>query len=223
MIARSAVAQDDISGDGTSSTVLITGELMKQAERYLNEGVHPRVIVEGLEAAKKSAIEFLKQFRVETGGVENPDREMLLCVARTALRTKLEEHLADMLTTIVTDAVLCISRPQMPIDLHMVEIMTMKHKEDSETKLIKGLVLDHGSRHPDMPKHVADAYILTCNISMEYEKSEVNSSFMYSDAEQRERMVEAERKFTDDVVRQVIALKKKVCEGNDKGLSLIHI
>ncbi|CAL6383586.1 unnamed protein product [Bathycoccus prasinos] len=67
MIARSAVAQDDISGDGTSSTVLITGELMKQAERYLNEGVHPRVIVEGLEAAKKSAIEFLKQFRVETG------------------------------------------------------------------------------------------------------------------------------------------------------------
>ena len=45
MIARSAVAQDDISGDGTSSTVLITGELMKQAERYVNEGVHPRVIV----------------------------------------------------------------------------------------------------------------------------------------------------------------------------------
>ena len=221
MIARSAVAQDDISGDGTSSTVLITGELMKQAERYVNEGVHPRVIVEGLEAAKKSAIEFLKQFRVETGGVENPDREMLLCVARTALRTKLEEHLADMLTSIVTDAVLCISRPQMPIDLHMVEIMTMKHKEDSETKLIKGMVLDHGSRHPDMPKHVDDAFILTCNISMEYEKSEVNSSFMYSNAEQREKMVEAERKFTDDVVRQVIALKKKVCDGNDKGFVVI--
>ena len=166
MIARSAVAQDDISGDGTSSTVLITGELMKQAERYLNEGVHPRVIVEGLEAAKKSAIEFLKQFRVETGGVENPDREMLLCVARTALRTKLEEHLADMLTTIVTDAVLCISRPQMPIDLHMVEIMTMKHKEDSETKLIKGLVLDHGSRHPDMPKHVADASVSYTHLTL---------------------------------------------------------
>ena len=55
MIARSAVAQDDISGDGTSSTVLITGELMKQAERYVNEGVHPRVIVEGLEAMRRRA------------------------------------------------------------------------------------------------------------------------------------------------------------------------
>ena len=46
MIARTAVAQDDITGDGTSSTVLIIGELLKQAERYLNEGLHPRVIVE---------------------------------------------------------------------------------------------------------------------------------------------------------------------------------
>jgi T-complex protein 1 subunit zeta len=49
MIARTAVAQDDITGDGTSSTVLIIGELLKQAERYLNEGLHPRVVVEGFE------------------------------------------------------------------------------------------------------------------------------------------------------------------------------
>jgi|TARA_B110000902_G_scaffold232737_1_gene275945 chaperonin GroEL (HSP60 family) len=52
MIARTAVAQDDITGDGTSSTVLIIGELLKQAERYLNEGLHPRVLVEGFDAAK---------------------------------------------------------------------------------------------------------------------------------------------------------------------------
>ena len=78
MIARSAVAQDDISGDGTSSTVLITGELMKQAERYVNEGVHPRVIVKVWRPVEEElpSIEFLKQFRVETGGVENPDRDV---------------------------------------------------------------------------------------------------------------------------------------------------
>ena len=60
-----------------------------------------------------------------------------------------------------------------PIDLHMVEVMHMRHKLDSDTRLVSGLVLDHGSRHPDMKKHVDDAYILTCNISLEYEKSEV--------------------------------------------------
>ena len=221
MIARTAVAQDDITGDGTSSTVLFIGELLKQAERYLQEGLHPRVIVEGFEHAKKAAIEFLETFKQPVGGVENPDKELLTCVARTALRTKLREDLADKLTSIVVDAVCLIAKPDEPIDLHMVEIMHMKHKLDSDTRLVSGLVLDHGARHPDMKKHVEDAFILTCNISMEYEKSEVNSSFMYSNAEQREKMVAAEREYTDDVVRQVIALKKKVCEGTNKGFVVI--
>ena len=57
-----------------------------------------------------------------------------------------------------------------PIDLHMVEIMEMQHKTEMDTQLIRGIVMDHGSRHPDMPKRVDNAYILTCNVSMEYEK-----------------------------------------------------
>jgi len=54
-----------------------------------------------------------------------------------------------------------------------VELMHMKHKLDKDTRLIRGLVLDHGSRHPDMPKRLEDAFILTANVSLEYEKSEV--------------------------------------------------
>jgi len=177
--------------------------------------------VEGFEAAKKASIAFAEGFKISAPGPENPDKELLTCVARTALRTKLREELADQLTSIVVDAVLCIAKPDEPLDLHMVEIMHMKHKLDSETRLVSGLVLDHGSRHPDMKKHVDNAYILTCNISLEYEKSEVNSSFMYSDAAQRERMVAAEREYTDEVVRKVIALKKQVCDGTDKGFVVI--
>lgn len=52
----------------------------------------------------------------------------------------------------------------------MVEIMEMQHKTEMDSCLVKGIVMDHGARHPDMPKRVADAYILTCNVSMEYEK-----------------------------------------------------
>lgn len=63
-----------------------------------------------------------------------------------------------------------IIRPGVPIDLHMIEIMEMKHKSEMDTSLIRGLVLDHGARHPDMRKKVEDAYILTCNVSLEYEK-----------------------------------------------------
>lgn len=88
--------------------------------------------------------------------------------------------------------------------------MHMKHKMDKDTRLIRGLVLDHGARHPDMPKHMENCHILTCNISLEYEKSEVNSGFFYSSADQREKLVAAERQVTDDRVQKVIDLKRKV-------------
>lgn len=69
------------------------------------------------------------------------------------------------------DAVLCIKQDGHPIDLHMIEIMEMQHRSEMDTTLIKGLVLDHGARHPDMKKHSKNCYILTCNVSLEYEKT----------------------------------------------------
>ncbi len=56
-----------------------------------------------------------------------------------------------------------------------VELMHMRHKLDKDTRLVRGLVLDHGSRHPDMPRRVEDAHILTCNVSLEYDKSEARA------------------------------------------------
>lgn len=209
LIARTAVAQDDNTGDGTTSTVVLIGELMKQAERFLSEGVHPRILVEGYDASKKAVLEFLEQYK-ET--IDTTDREMLRCVARTALRTKLREALADQLTDIVVDAVVMIQKPNgEPIDLFMVEIMTMRHKLDTDTQLIRGLVLDHGSRHPDMPKRLENAYVLNCNISLEYEKSEVNAGFFYASADQREKLVAAERAVVDQKVERIIDLKRRVC------------
>jgi T-complex protein 1 subunit zeta len=57
MIARAATAQDDVTGDGTTSNVMLIGELLRQAERYVSEGLHPRVITEGFEIAKKESLE----------------------------------------------------------------------------------------------------------------------------------------------------------------------
>lgn len=56
MIARAATAQDDITGDGTTSNVVLIGELLKQAERYISDGLHPRVITEGYDLAKKESV-----------------------------------------------------------------------------------------------------------------------------------------------------------------------
>ncbi|KDO23920.1 T-complex protein 1 subunit zeta [Saprolegnia parasitica CBS 223.65] len=220
VIARAATAQDDITGDGTTSTVLFTGELLKQAERFLSDGLHPRVLAEGFELAREEALRVLDHIKVEKKDILQ-DRELLASVARTSLRTKLDQQLADQLTEIVTDAVLTIATPGRPIDLHMIEIMHMVHQSAADTRLIKGLVLDHGSRHPDMPTELENCFIMTCNVSLEYEKSEVNSGFFYNSAEQREKMVEAERKFTDDKVKQIIELKRHVCTDENKASFVI--
>ncbi|OCF77342.1 T-complex protein 1, zeta subunit [Kwoniella mangroviensis CBS 8886] len=215
MIARTAVAQDEQVGDGTTSVVLLVGELLKQADRYIQEGVHPRVIGEGFDLAKKEALKFLDDIRQ----TPTMDRSNLISVAHTSLSTKLHSKLAQKLSADVVDAVLAIQPPENedgskrdPIDLHMIEIMKMQHKTDTDTTLIRGLVLDHGARHPDMPKRVENAFVLSLNVSLEYEKTEVNSGFFYSSAEQREKLVESERRFVDAKLQKIVEFKNRVCD-----------
>ena len=211
MIARAATAQDDTVGDGSSSNVLFIGELFIQSYRYVQDDIHVSHLVDGIELAKKKSLEFLETCKYKP---EKIDREFLLNAARTALRTKLPVKLADQMTEIVTDAVLTIKRDT-GIDLHMVEIMHQKQKMSTDTKLIKGLVLDHGGRHPSMPKRLENCYILNCNVSLEYENTEVHSKLIYSNAEQRENLLKSEHKATDDLCKKIIELKREVCDSEE--------
>ncbi|XP_061399025.1 T-complex protein 1 subunit zeta [Musca vetustissima] len=218
MIARASTAQDDSTGDGTTSTVLLIGELLKQADIFLAEGLHPRIVTEGFEKAREQALAVLDTMKVPV----EVNKKSLTDVARTSLKTKVHAALADLLTDVCVDAVLAIRHDEKPVDLHMIEIMEMQHKTATDTTLIKGLVMDHGARHPDMPKRLENAYILTCNVSLEYEKSEVNSGFFYKTAEEREKFVKAERDFIDQRVKKIIELKRKVCDGTEKSFVVIN-
>lgn len=219
MIGRAATAQDDIVGDGTTSNVLFIGELMRQAERYLGEGVHPRILVDGIELAKKETLAFLETIKIPHADLP---KSLLIEVARASLMTKVHPIIANPLTDILVEAVNTIKRDDQPIDLHMIEIMHMQHKMSTESKLIKGLVLDHGGRHEGMPSRVENCYIMTLNVSLEYEKTEVHSGFFWSNADQREKLIASERAFTDDKVQKIIDLKKKLCDGTNKSFVVIN-
>merc|ERR1711988_492704 len=224
MIARAANALDDMCGDGTTTAVLFIGELMRQAERYIGDGVHPRILVDGLELAKTQALKFLEEFKI----AKEVDRELLINVARSSLCTKIHPDLANPLCDIVVDAVETIAKPREgvskddPVDLHMVEIMHMQHKMSTESRLVRGLVMDHGSRYSDQPQDIKNAYILCLNVSLEYEKTEVHSGFFWSNAEQREKLIASERAFTDEKVQKIVELKRKLCDGNDKNFIVIN-
>merc|ERR1712227_722331 len=195
LIARASTAQDDTTGDGTTSTVLLIGEFLKQADLYITEGLHPRIVTEGFEEAKKIALETLENMKITLTDEER--RDILTKISSTSLHTKVHPSIAKNLTDICVDAVEAIKpKDKGEIDLHMVEIMEMQHRAETETTLVKGLVMDHGGRHPDMPKRLENCHILTCNVSLEYEKTE--------------------GKFIDDRVKKVIEFNRKVCGEDDK-------
>lgn len=143
LIARAATAQDDVTGDGTTSTVLFIGELLKQAERFLADGLHPRILSEGFELAKDEALRVLDTMKTTPEDILK-DRELLCSVARTSLRTKLDQKLADQLTEIITDAVLTIAVPERPIDLHMIEIMHVRGAALNDIVLVFGRAVNGG-------------------------------------------------------------------------------
>ncbi|KAK8599488.1 hypothetical protein V6N13_077409 [Hibiscus sabdariffa] len=226
--------------------------LHRFAHRYSKSFHHfPPVFAKNYSVEIFAVFSFLEKFKTPVVIGSEPDKEILKMVARTTLRTKLYEGLADQLTDIVVNVVLGIRKADEPIDLFMVEIMHMRHKFDVDTRLlclyvcfilhslielnfppsatnvvkralvalralkskypglqgvpvdsiecyalsilliessfvcimelgffcfvstlVEGLVLDHGSRHPDMKRRAENCYILTCNVSLEYEKRE---------------------------------------------------
>ena len=212
LIARAAVAQDDNTGDGTTSTIVLIDGLLKNCERRLGEGVHPRVLTNGLEVARDEALRFLDTFRTP---IDENDRSTLLQVAKTSIGTKLAPELVDQLAEIVTDAVLTIKPKEGPADLLMVEQLSMMTKLANDTQLVKGLVMDHGVRHPLMKKDLHNCYILAMNVSLEFENTEVNTSFAAHNALDREKLAMAERKFVDDKVNAIIKLKNEVCKNGE--------
>jgi len=226
LIARTATAQDDVTGDGTTSTVLLCGELLRQAERYTSEGLHPRVVTDGYDIARDAALKFLdEKFKVSLVSKDNTnptqDRELLHSIASTSLKTKLEHELAGEITQAVVDAIQCIVPENdengiKPLDLNMIEIMTMQKKMGTDSRCVNGLVLDHGGRHPDMPRVLNNCHVMTCNVTFEYEKTEVQSGFFYSNAEEREKLVESERKWLDERCKTVLDFKRSVCKDGEQ-------
>ncbi|CAL5970630.1 TCP-1_chaperonin subunit zeta [Hexamita inflata] len=212
LIQRAATAVDDVCGDGTTTCVILIGELLRQARRWLQEGVHPRVLVDGFSLARDRCLKVLEEVKLEL----NNDSDELLQAARTCLNTKLKPVLAEMMAKICVDAVAIAGKTAKEknlIDLHMIEILTMQHHSDLDTSLIEGIVMDHGWRHQELKcSSFKNCYTLTLNVGLEYEKAEVNTEYFYKTAEEKVAQAEKEREFINRRVQKIIDLKNAICK-----------
>ena len=125
-----------------------------------------------------------------------------------------------MLAPILVKAVKNISGSQFQ-DVNMIEVIKMNEGDVNDTKYIDGLVLDHGNRHYGMPTKLENVVVLVTNMSLEYEKPEINAQFIYNTSRQREELVKHEREFILKKAHLIGEFAKKIKTETGKSLLLI--
>jgi len=205
MIVEVAKTQDDMVGDGTTTAVVLAGELLRRAEELLDQNIHPTVIVSGYRKAAQTAVEAL----VKLGTTVNlEDRETLKKVATTAMASKAvgvaKEHLAD----IAIDAVKQITEQRGDkkiADIDQVQITKKAGKSLFDTELVRGIIVDKEVVHPGMPKRVENAKIALLDTELEVKKTEFNAEIRIRDPTQMKAFLDQENRMLKDMVEKIKA------------------
>ena len=203
MMVEVAKTQDDMVGDGTTTAVVLAGELLKNAEELLDQNIHPTVIVSGYKKAVQRAMEILDKIGIE---VNLEDRATLRRIALTSMASKAvgaaKEHLAE----IAIDAVKQIVEERggkRIADIDNVQIIKKEGKSLFDTELVNGLIIDKEVVHPGMPKRIEDAKIALLNCPLEVEKTEFNAEIRIRDPAQMKAFLDQETQMLKEMVEKI--------------------
>ena len=204
MVIEVAKTQDDEVGDGTTTAVVMTGELLANAEKLLDQGIHSTVIARGYRMAAGKAQEILS----ETGKpVSHQDKSTLKKIATTSMTGKSvggsKEYLADLAVTAVTQ-VAEESDGKIKADLDNVQVEKKQGGAVTDTELIKGIVIDKEVVHSAMPKKVSEANIALVDGAFEIKKTETDAEIQITDPTQLQAFVEQEEKTLKEMVDYVV-------------------
>ena len=205
MLVEVAKAQDEEVGDGTTTAVVLAGELLAKAEELIEKEVHPTIIIEGYKKAALKALDILDNIAVK---VEPNDRDTLIKVAKTAMLSKLVAEEADYLANVVVDAVTRVVEKKgdkWVVDLDNIKIEKKEGQSIHDTKLVDGIVLDKEVVHADMPKLVRNAKIALIDASLEIEKTEFDAKLNIETPEQMKAFMKQEEDMLRDMVEKIAA------------------
>jgi len=201
MMVEIAKTQDSEVGDGTTTAVVIAGELLKNAEGLLAQSVHPTVIAEGYRMAAAKALVMLDGFSIT---VKPTDTAMLKKIAETALTGKNAEVTKDRLCDIIVKAITFVTDPDGKVDIAHINVEKKVGGSADDTNLIEGMVIDKERAHPSMPKSVKNAQILLLNAALEFKKTEVNAKINISTPGQAQAFLDEEEHMVHVMVDKVV-------------------
>jgi thermosome len=200
MIVEVAKTQDEECGDGTTTAVILAGELLKRAEGLIEQNIHPTVIAAGYRLAAQKAQEILKTVGMK---VTPDDAEMLNDIATTAMISKSVSASRNILADIAVKAVLSIAEKKdgkFEVDQDNIQIVKKVGGSMGDSKMISGIILDKEVVHSGMPKKVENAKIALIDSALEVKKTEIDAKIEITDPSQLQAFLNEEEKMLKKMV-----------------------
>jgi len=203
MIVEVAKVQENEIGDGTTTAVILSGELLKNAEDLLDKNIHPTIITKGYKLATEKVHFILKSLSKD---ISIEDRDILIKIAKTAMTGKNVELARDKLAEIAVDAILHITKKEenkIIINTDDIKLEKKEGKGIDDSTLIEGIVIDKEKVHSDMPTSVKDAKILLLNCALEIKEPETDAKIQITNPDQLQSFVEQEETMLKEMVDKV--------------------
>jgi len=204
MMVEIAKTQNEEVGDGTTTSVVIAGELLKKAEELLDQEIHPTVITRGFRIARDEALKALKEI---SKSVTLSDADTLKLIALTAMTGKSVEKASDKLADLVVNAIKMVAEEKdgkIVIDKENIKRIKKHGASSEETQLVRGIIIDKEVVHPGMPKLIKDAKIALLDTALEVKETETDAQIRITSPEQLQAFVEQEQKMLKKMVDKIV-------------------
>lgn len=202
MMVEIAKTQDQEVGDGTTTAVVLAGELLKQAEGLLEQEIHPTVIAAGYRAAADKSMKILKGLAVS---VSTKDEDLLRTIAITAMTGKGSQSAREELADMAVKAVRAVVDEDGTVNTDNITVEKKVGGGITDSLLVSGVVIDKDRLHPSMPKSVTDARIALLNAAVEIEKTEVDAKIQITSPDQLQAFLDQEEKMLKGMVDKIVA------------------
>ncbi len=205
MLVEVAKTQDDEVGDGTTTAVVLTGELLERAGELLEQSVHPTIVATGYRMAAEKAFEILKDV---THTISENDDKVLLNIAGTAMTGKGAEGSKEKLAEIAVAAIKSVVDEEdgkKVVDIDNIKIEKKVGQSVDDCELIKGIVLDKNKAHSNMPNKVKDAKIALITRPIEFSKMELEAEIDISTPGELAQYLDQEEQIVHDIVNRIAA------------------
>ncbi|MCK9565643.1 MAG: TCP-1/cpn60 chaperonin family protein [Methanothrix sp.] len=200
MMVEIAKTQDQEVGDGTTTAVVLAGELLKQAEELLEQEIHPTVIAAGYRAAADKSMEILQGLAIK---VSAKDEDLLRKIAVTAMTGKGSQSARDELAEMAVKAVQSVVDEDGTVDTDNITVEKKVGGGITDSMLVSGVVIDKDRLHPNMPKSVTAARIALLNAAVEIEKTEVDAKIQITSPDQLQAFLDQEENMLKGMVDRI--------------------